>query len=277
MLQVPKIKSMSLARYVLSLYVSFHQAIWQIIDMIAFPEKVHITEAMKTRYKELIDLLQDNNLTQQARVDTEEQETSDSERDRLLSYIFFSITNGLRSAKAEILAAAKLLDIVTRPYRDIAELPNIQETSSIRGLITDLKKTEYASAIATLKLEDAINELEAENERFDEIHKRMAAEASARSRKVKSAELRPETDELFNDMCDLIYASGILTTEPDEITLITNIINEINTVIDDHRKTYNLSEGHKKKDEEEPADEPSEPETPSGTETGDEQTGVPNP
>lgn len=273
MRQVPKIKSMSLVRFVLSLYVSFHQSIWQIIDMIAFPEKVHIPESLKTSYKDLLDQLQDNNRTQQARIGTEEQVTSDSERDRLLSLIFFSITNGLRSAKEAILAAAKRLEIVIRPYRDIASLPLASETTAIRGLINDFAKEENSEAISALSLQPVIDELQAENEKFDAIYKDIVAEEAARSRKASTNDLRTQTDDVYNEICERIYASGLLATEPDDVTLITNIINEINGIIDDHRKTYNLSEGHKKKKEDETTEESSEPEEPSDGNTGEDEEG----
>lgn len=280
MRQVPKIKDCGLSRFVLSLYVSFHQSIFQIIDKIAFLEKVHISETLKNLYQSLIEQLVDNNRQQQARVDTEEQTTSDAERDRLLAYLFFIITNALRSAKADILKAAKQLEIVIRSYRDIASLPLASETSAIRGLIKDLNKEENAEAVSTLSLRPVIDDLEEENETFDTIYKGIVEEEAARARKVSTAELRAQTDDTFNEICELIYASGLITTEPDEVTLITNIINEINGIIDDYKKTYNLSVGHKKKDGSETGGETTEPETPAEEpegETGETETSAQEP
>ena len=53
-------------------------------------------------------------------------------------------------------------------------------------------------------------------------------------------------DDVYNEICERIYASGLLATEPDHVTLITNLINEMNGVIDCYRTTRNQMVGQRK-------------------------------
>lgn len=243
---VPKIETPNMTRFTLALYVSFHQAIWACINMIASLEKVLIPEELKTQYQTLVEKLTDKNNEQRARYSTEEQANDDAERDRLISYLFFVIQNGLRSTKEAVRAAAKLLAIVIGAYEDIQKLGYTAETGSIRGLIADLEKEENIEAVQTLKLQPIIDELQTANETFDTKWKDMVDATAAKSREASTTALREQTDDVFNELCERIYASGFVATEPDDISLITNIINELNGIIANFKTSHNLSAAKKK-------------------------------
>ena len=101
-------------------------------------------------------------------------------------------------------------------------------------------------AVSTLNLRNTIDELEEENEAFDALRKAAIDTAATRSRQVSTVELRAQTDDVYNEICERIYASGLLAVEPDDVTLITNLINEINGIIDSYKTTHNQSMGQKK-------------------------------
>ena len=64
----------------------------------------------------------------------------EAERDRLLSVMFYMVSNGLKAAKAAVKAAAQQLDVVLRPYKGAQGAADDAETSLIKGLILDLRK-----------------------------------------------------------------------------------------------------------------------------------------
>lgn len=246
MRQVPQFKKSNMGSYVLALYVGFHQTVQSVISLVADLSKIHVPEDLANSYEQLVGQLTDNNNLQKARVSTEEQDAADAERDRLVSYLFFVISNALRSKKTDILNAGKLLETVVRPYRSVASQAYSAETGSIRGLICDLNKEEYMEAVSTLNLRNTIDELEEENEAFDALRKAAIDTAATRSRQASTVELRAQTDDVYNEICERIYASGLLAVEPDDVTLITNLINEINGIIDSYKTTHNQSMGQKK-------------------------------
>lgn len=246
MRQVPQFKKSNMGSYVLALYAGFHQTVQSVINRVDDLTKIHVPEDLANQYEQLVGQLTENNSLQKARVSTEEQDASDAERDRLVSYLFFVISNALRSKKSDILNAGKMLETAIRPYRSVANQAYSAETSSIRGLIKDLNKDENMGAISTLNLMSTIEELEAENEAFDTLRKAAIDTAAARSRKTSTLELRARTDDVYSEICERIYASGLLAVEPDDVTLITSLINEINDIIDSYKTTHNQSMGQKK-------------------------------
>lgn len=243
---IPKIEGANITKYNLALYVSFHQAILACIDSIAVPSKVFLTEELKEQYAQLVDKLTDKNSDQRARIGTAEQADDDAERDRLVSQLFFVVQNGLRSTKETVRKAAELLEIVIRPYKNVQKQGYSAETASIRGLIQDLEKDDNQEAVSTLNLQSVINELQTANETFDTKWKSGVDEAAAKSRQVTTVELRAQTDDLYNELCERIYASGFAATEADEVSLITSIINEINGIIANFKASYNMSAAKKK-------------------------------
>ena len=265
MRQVPKLKESGMSRFGLALYVSFHQTMKSVLSFVADLDKIHVPEELDTSYRELVDQLTENNNVQKARTTTGEQEEINAERNRIVSFIFYVVNNALRSTKGEMLDAAKLLETVIRPYRSVTTMAYSAETSSLRGLIHDLKKEEHSSAISTLGLQLIVDELEEENEAFDTLRKAAIDAAAAQSRRPSTAKLRTQTDDVYYEICERIYASGLLATEPDHVTLITNLINEMNGVIDCYRTTRNQMVGQRKAQsaqtpEQEPEQTPAQPE-----------------
>lgn len=260
MRNTPKIKSLYLQRLTLALYVSFHQAILACLNTIAYLAKFCIPEELKEQYEKLVEELTDRNNQQRARVGTEEQADEDSERDRLLSFLFSAIKNGLRSKKAEILNAAKQLEIVIRNYQNIQRQAYAAETASIRGLIKDLNKEENTEAVSALALRTIIDQLETANETFSTKWDSAVEETTAKSLQISTAELRRQTDDVFEEICERIYASGFYAEDDDTITLITNKINKINGIIDSYKATYNRSVGQKEANKKEETEESGETE-----------------
>lgn len=235
-----------MGQFNLSLYVSFHQAMLECVNSIAVLSKLFLTDELKGQYAQLVDRLTDKNSEQRARAGTAEQAADDAERDRLASHLFFIVQNGLRSTKETVRKAAELLEIVTRPYKNVQKQGYSAETASIRGLIQDLGKEENQEAVGALGLQAVIDELQAANEAFDAKWKSAVEEAAAKSRQVSTVELRAQTDDLYNELCERIYASGFAAVEADDISLITRIINEMNGIIANFKASHNIGAARRK-------------------------------
>ena len=88
-------------------------------------------------------------------------------------------------------------------------------------------------------------------------------------------DVRLRTDANYNRICELIYASQLLCTVPEDKEIISGVIDDINAIVEEFKTSYNMSQGHKDSDTEEPdTEKPDEGEEPTeGTEPGEE----PNP
>ena len=169
-------------RYSNALHASYHQEQYKVLDSRAtldervhvsaakMEERVHVSAAKMEEYHEVVEELSDRSNEALASPDTEESRAQDSERDRILSMLFFLITSGLTALDKAVQAAAKLLNILVAKYKGIHKgiqgRSDDEETALIRGFLQDLRKEEYQAAVTTLKLEDLMTQLEAANEAF---------------------------------------------------------------------------------------------------------------
>ena len=170
----------------------------------------------------------------------------DAERDRLLSVMFYMVSNGLKASKAAVKAAAQQLDVVLRPYKGAQGAADDAETSLIKGLILDLRKEENTAAVTTLGLDATVDELEEANNNFDE-------RALTEGDNLKDA--RSKTDTVYQNMCTLISAAALMAATPEDLEFVVSVINEMNRVIANHKTSYTQSQAQKK------ANKPEEGET----------------
>lgn len=169
----------------------------------------------------------------------------DAERDRLLSVMFYMVSNGLKASKAAVKAAAQQLDVVVRPYKGAQGAADDAETSLIKGLILDLRKEENTAAVTTLGLDATVDELEEANNNFDAAkNKRTSERALTEGDNLKDA--RSKTDTVYQNMCTLISAAALMAATPEDLEFVVSVINEMNRVIANHKTSYTQSQAQKK-------------------------------
>ena len=78
-------------------------------------------------------LVSPQNRKSSANTNTIKMDEEDAERDRLLSVMFYMVSNGLKASKAAVKAAAQQLDVVLRPYKGAQGAADDAETSLIPG------------------------------------------------------------------------------------------------------------------------------------------------
>ena len=176
----------------------------------------------------------------------------EAERDRLLSMLFFMVSNAMGSTKGNTKSAAQKIDIVLRPYKGIQNQADDAETSLIKGLLVDLRKEENSDAVAALNLEPILTNLETANNAFDLAKNERTSENSL-SQNGTTVEVRKKTDAIYQDICTLVYASALMATGDEDREFCVSIINEMNRVIANYKTSYKQSlaqkEARKKKDE----------------------------
>ena len=154
-------------------------------------------------------LVSPQNRKSSANTNTIKMDEEDAERDRLLSVMFYMVSNGLKASKAAVKAAAQQLDVVLRPYKGAQGAADDAETSLIKGLILDLRKEENTAAVTTLGLDATVDELEEANNNFDAAkNKRTRERALTEGDNLKDA--RSKTDTVYQNMCTLISAAALV-------------------------------------------------------------------
>lgn len=272
MSNITKIESSSCQRYSNALHVGFHQHILNVIDslLVDIRAKLHISEEMLSTYKGLIEQEGELNRKSYASTHTITMDEEEAERDRLLSMLFFMVSNAMGSTKGNTKSAAQKIDIVLRPYKGIQNQADDAETSLIKGLLVDLRKEENSEAVAALNLEPILTNLETTNNAFDLAKNERTSENSL-SQNGTTVEVRKKTDAIYQDICTLVYASALMATEEGDKELCVSIINEMNRVIANYKTSYKQSQAQKeaRKKKEEGDTTGGDNQNPEGGESGD--------
>lgn len=287
MLQVSEIKEINTSKFTVALFANFHLRINTVLDEVVEDHlvKLHIPKERRTRYKELVALLLEKNRETLAYTETSTLRSGDSERDRVLSLIFYMVSNGLKSNDPGVRAAAEELNRILSPFKNIQWEPDASETSLVDGLLNKMSNENLTEPIELLGLTDPLERLREANDQVRLAQAQRSNRIEQESKAMTTSEIRKALAEEYGEECALIYASGLLTEEPDDVSFIQGIIDEINAIVEDCKTTYNRSQGQKsgnKKDDKEPTEpenpdkeeekpaeptEPTEPEEPQEPET----------
>ena len=109
MSRFPDYEGSNSGKYSNALHASYHQEQYKVLDSRAtLDERVHVSAAKMEEYHEVVEELSDRSNEALASPDTEESRAQDSERDRILSMLFFLITSGLTALDKAVQAAEGL-------------------------------------------------------------------------------------------------------------------------------------------------------------------------
>ena len=243
------------------------------IDTIGFAALGIEAEAM-TRYNQLLDQLGNLVAHSYAQTETPEMAELEKQRDALGLYIIDNVRNAQNVPIASAADAAKNLWFDLKPYEKFYSLPNQQETMMLDGMTRDLKSEKNAPYVATLGLTTFVDELEALNDRYEQLTTQRTSQRNA-EKMPDGDTVRKEMDLLYDYITTVAFCESV--AKPTDAT--ARFISELNAVIDEINALYNQRMGlTKKTDEETPlppatdsgTTEPSEPETPG---TGGDDNG----
>ena len=164
-------------------------------------------------------------------------------RDTLLTNLFGIVRVQLKSPVQAVKEAAQKLDKALGVYAGIQSKAADAETAEVRGLLKDLER--YATEATALGLTPVTTELKAINEKFQAIYNdRQVKVVDAKLPPL--AEVRPQTDAVFNAVCHYIEASYLLAATEDDRPAIERLVDQINQEVDHFKTAYKQSVAQKK-------------------------------
>ena len=272
--EMKTIEGSNCSRYTNLLHSGFHTRIWQKLRDVEDKTKINVSDELLAEYGE--NIATETELNREPRADVTSEAIAEAEalRDKAVSYLFNQIEAAKEATIPEVMEAGKALTIVISPYKGLQSLADNAETAGIKGCVQDLRKPVNSNYVITLNIGPAITAADEANQEFERL-KIARTEAKKANKKEKNVDVRLRTDANYNRICELIYASQLLCTVPEDKEIISGVIDDINAIVEEFKTSYNMSQGHKDSDTEDPdSEKPDEGEEPTeGTEPGEE----PNP
>ena len=205
--------------------------------------KLHLTDELLKTWNDCIELETELNKQATATVHTEQMAALDRQRDTLLTNLFGIVRVQLKSPVQAVKEAAQKLDKALGVYAGIQSKAADAETAEVRGLLKDLER--YDTEATALGLTPVTTELKAINEKFQTIYNdRQVKVVDAKLPPL--AEVRPQTDAVFNAVCHYIEASYLLAATEDDRPPIERLVDQINQEVDHFKTAYKQSVAQKK-------------------------------
>ena len=207
---------------------------------------LYISQEMIDKAKEDIDKMREWTLESRAKASTKELTECDEARDRLANYILKLVANASSLPDEEDRKAGELLNTALKVYSGVAKLPQNQETETIKGMLIDIRKEEYAAAVEAFGIKKYADRLEEENLRFEQLAgERSKSYAETRSLE-KNKEIRSELEQILNAMADYAFAANLLHGTDET----ADFINNLNAHIAETKMYYNRRSSSRNKTEE---------------------------
>lgn len=249
--EVKTIKGSLCSKFSNSLHNGFHSRIWQYLRGLDDKTKIHLSDELMSEYGTNIAAEGELDREARAHINTEALLAADRERDKAVSYLFNMIDAAKEATIPETQQAGKALNIVVAPYRGIQNIAGDEETAAVKGCVNDLRKPANSQYVLTLNLGAAITAAADANQKYEDLQSERTDYWTA-NKKEPAKEVRRRTDANYTRICELIYASQLLCTVPEDLPVIEEVIDHINGIIKEYRTSYNRSQGQKDSGEDKP-------------------------
>ena len=244
-IKIPKMALVSgshCARYTNSHHLQFMFNVYALVKA-GDKLKLHLTDELLKSWNDCIELETELNKQATATVHTEQMAALDRQRDTLLTNLFGIVRVQLKSPVQAVKEAAQKLDKALGVYAGIQSKAADAETAEVRGLLKDLER--YATEATALGLTSVTTELKAVNEKFQTIYNERQVKV-VDAKLPPLAEVRPQTDAVFNAVCHYIEASYLLAATEDDRPPIERLVDQINQEVDHFKTAYKQSAAQKK-------------------------------
>ena len=205
--------------------------------------KLHLTDELLKSWNDCIDMETELNKQATATVHTEQMAALDRQRDTLLTNLFGVVRAQLKSPVQAVKEAAQKLDKALGVYAGIQSKAADAETAEVRGLLKDLER--FSAEMTALGLAPVTAELKAVNEKFQTVYNERQVKV-VDAKLPPLAEVRPQTDAVFNAVCHYIEASYLLAATEDDRPPIERLVDQINQEIDHFKTAHKQSAAQKK-------------------------------
>lgn len=172
--------------------------------------------------------------------------TSLRELDRLRDNLTISVRLIIEAAEYNsdpaIKEAGKQLNFIFKNYRNPNRRPYKENTALIINLLQDFEKAENRPAVRLLGLEETLNELKKDNEDFSILYYERARKKEDERNEASLYVIRRKVDEslqnLINAINPLYAANELETNDPQRNKLLADVIDNINSVINQAEDDY---------------------------------------
>ncbi|MDR1865118.1 MAG: DUF6261 family protein [Bacteroidales bacterium] len=199
---------------------------------ISRPEAAAIVADLLPSFNELVDL--EGTLTDAVKASelTQELAEADQRMDRYIVGINTAVESALHHYDANMVKAAKAIEIRLKSFRgEIEKKPYEEESAAVHILLTDLQGA-YAPQVSLLNLNGWVAELDAAHAEFDRIFDlRNLARASKPQQRLR--DVRKEAEAAYRRIVERIDAYGVLNGEQNTALFVAEL-NEKVAYFNDH-------------------------------------------
>ena len=137
------------SRYNLDMFAAYHAALQGMLaEQGSLAELAHVPDEKLAAYETVVRLMEERNRSPLTDPNTQKSDTEESERDRILSLLFYFIANSLTSANKEVREAARRVEIALRNFKKIRYETDNSETLLIGSLLLACEAEELRQAEA---------------------------------------------------------------------------------------------------------------------------------
>ena len=243
------------SRYNLDMFAAYHAALQGMLaEQGSLAELAHVPDEKLAAYETVVRLMEERNRSPLTDPNTQKSDTEESERDRILSLLFYFIANSLTSANKEVREAARRVEIALRNFKKIRYETDNSETLLIGSLLLACEAEELQPPIEKLGIRPILA-----------IKEQRIRDRYARRQQMKAHEMRRQAEALWAEIQELIHASGVIASATPgaeaQATAIEELIRKLNAIIVNYRTSWRQSkaqkQAHRERQEEEgEGDEP---------------------
>ena len=237
-----KIRTGKSSRFSLSTHVDFHLRQYKRIEAVDLA-KLHLTADMMKKWYDNILLEEDLNKQSQLSLHTAGMKEENRNRNELLTTFFGVVRAYMHSNIPLMRQSAMKIDSVIHTYYGIQEKPHGGKTADIIGLLMDLDG--LTDEIAALGMTPVMTDLKAVNDKFWNAREKRSDE-NKESKLPTSHDVRPQTDEMFEEICEFIRAAYIYAATKEDRLMIYNLVEMINWTSDETSASHNMAVAQRK-------------------------------
>ncbi len=204
-------------------------------------EKIHLTDSHMAEWKGYIDVEGELNQELVATAATQEMDVQEQLRDDIVTFLFDGFRSAAKSPFPEKRRAGMYLVDLADKNAGLQTQALDVETANIRSLVHDLRKPEFAAHVTTLGLDEVVDALETENDKYETMH--MARQQAKASNNLPPAkEVRPLSDEMLLRACILLEASYLMSESEEDKAAMRELARQLNAQIAASKTAHNESQ-----------------------------------
>lgn len=190
---------------------------------------------LREKYQALFDTETTCYLQNRSYQNTTEIETSDKNRDDYFLYISQTIATGKYCPIEAKKEAAVRLGYALELYKDAPRMNYASNTAAVKDFVLKVGEPQYADAIATLGLSDAITALNEANEAFNTLYSSRSSEVLSRNTSESMRTIRPQVDTAYREFASAINAlyqvNALVAKSKETEQAIGTVIDSVNALI----------------------------------------------